>query len=140
MLHRTCTSGSPDFQSPHEMYFWQNAPLQLYCSTVFAPGLYRRKHTNKDQTNALPCFCVGFAKNHPSGPARVLVEGTRPDAITRDVSWCELPSGKKSCLVITNSSAPQVTSDSSKELSPRVNREDIDSVSSDTRNDASVED
>lgn len=73
--------------------------------------------------------------------------------ITRDVAWCDPPSDKKSCLRGTNSSAPQVTrekdghdeisdnsdSDSSEEMSAEVIPEDTGSVSSDTRDNASVE-
>lgn len=147
----TCPYANPDSKSLHEMYILKQASLGLLLFLVL--GSYERKRTCEDHPNAAPCFYLRPAKNHLSSTARVLAKGVHSDAIPHDVTWREVPTGKKSCLRETNSSTPQVTrekdyndkadnddeSGRSDKLSTDVNPGYTDSVSSDTSDDVSVE-
>lgn len=108
-FNRTCTSGMPELKSPHETYFGKQASLRLL--PFLAPDFTRRSARAKDQLDDVPLCSLEPAKHHYSGTTRVSVKDTNSFVIARDMTWRDLPCGKKSRLERATSSARQVTSE-----------------------------
>lgn len=63
---------------------------------------------DKNEHNAVLCFYLRTAENHPSGTTCLLIKETCFVAIIHDVGWCDSSSGKIYIFMGGGSSGPQV--------------------------------
>lgn len=94
LLHRTATSANPGYQTPYHRYYGQESDLQT-CPFL-RPASYHREKSKKDEPRVVLCFYLAPARNHPTCTVRVLVKATKKVAITRDMTWPDLPSASTS--------------------------------------------